>query len=366
MRHIGILLALVAGTLGLQSPAHAADMDCADFASQQAAQLFFLNHNPAADPHGLDADNDGVVCESQGPPYYYGSDPTPGGDNNPPPSAPKPKPIKVVKVLGGDLLKLRQEGKPAYKVRLVGAQVRGDSCVTQGARADLRSWIKPGRIVRVEIDKRAPRRDKQGNMHANVVTKRGSYTIGGTQIGAGWATVARYRFSDRARYERWAGQASYRREGMYGECIPNFGSATNPYAVGTAFDLGPWRYQFAATDGDALPEMQAEKVVYSAPPSPGWVYVRVAVTVTRIAAGAGSADWTNFHLQRDGKDYDKFGASYNDWCGTAPTYINGQTLSQGQSFTGYLCATIPAPLQPQDSWVVDSEDFKTERHVAVG
>ena len=43
--------------------ARLADRDCEDFNRQDEAQQFFENHNPQQDPHGLDADNDGVACE---------------------------------------------------------------------------------------------------------------------------------------------------------------------------------------------------------------------------------------------------------------------------------------------------------------
>lgn len=39
------------------------DRNCSDFGSWQAAQLFFENAGPN-DPHGLDADHDGIACES--------------------------------------------------------------------------------------------------------------------------------------------------------------------------------------------------------------------------------------------------------------------------------------------------------------
>jgi hypothetical protein len=45
--------------------AQGVDRDCADFATQAEAQSFFVGAGgPAADPHRLDADNDGVACES--------------------------------------------------------------------------------------------------------------------------------------------------------------------------------------------------------------------------------------------------------------------------------------------------------------
>jgi LPXTG-motif cell wall-anchored protein len=55
----GVLAALtLAGPAAGQAP----DLDCSDFASQEAAQRE-LDGNPS-DPHGLDADGDGIACES--------------------------------------------------------------------------------------------------------------------------------------------------------------------------------------------------------------------------------------------------------------------------------------------------------------
>jgi hypothetical protein len=41
-----------------------ADKDCSDFRTQKQAQRFFQRHNPSQDPHQLDADEDGIACES--------------------------------------------------------------------------------------------------------------------------------------------------------------------------------------------------------------------------------------------------------------------------------------------------------------
>lgn len=52
--------------IGIASaPAAAADKDCSDFRSWRAAQNFYKNHGgPRRDPHRLDADRDGIACES--------------------------------------------------------------------------------------------------------------------------------------------------------------------------------------------------------------------------------------------------------------------------------------------------------------
>ena len=39
------------------------DRDCSDFSTQAKAQHFFKKHHPNRDPHGLDADHDGIACE---------------------------------------------------------------------------------------------------------------------------------------------------------------------------------------------------------------------------------------------------------------------------------------------------------------
>jgi excalibur calcium-binding domain-containing protein len=41
------------------------DRDCSDFSSWRAAQKFYRQHGgPRRDPHRLDADHDGIACES--------------------------------------------------------------------------------------------------------------------------------------------------------------------------------------------------------------------------------------------------------------------------------------------------------------
>jgi Excalibur calcium-binding domain len=71
---IGALIALaVLAIAWLPSPASArADKDCADFATQRAAQIFFLKHGgPRYDPDRLDGDDDGIACEDNPCPCYY-------------------------------------------------------------------------------------------------------------------------------------------------------------------------------------------------------------------------------------------------------------------------------------------------------
>jgi Excalibur calcium-binding domain len=65
----GALLTLLFAVM--PAPAAASDKDCSDFASQRAAQIFFLKHGgPRRDPDRLDADHDGVACEDNPCPCY--------------------------------------------------------------------------------------------------------------------------------------------------------------------------------------------------------------------------------------------------------------------------------------------------------
>ncbi|MEX2105388.1 MAG: excalibur calcium-binding domain-containing protein [Solirubrobacterales bacterium] len=59
-----LAFALLAAGVAAQ-PAAAYDRDCSDFKTQKQAQRFYKKHGgPKRDPHRLDADRDGVACES--------------------------------------------------------------------------------------------------------------------------------------------------------------------------------------------------------------------------------------------------------------------------------------------------------------
>lgn len=49
---------------GPPNPNPGGDVNCSDFDTQAEAQAFFDANNPSQDPHGLDADGDGIACES--------------------------------------------------------------------------------------------------------------------------------------------------------------------------------------------------------------------------------------------------------------------------------------------------------------
>jgi hypothetical protein len=64
-----------------QPTVHASDRDCPDFSNQAAAQSYFVSlGGPASDPDRLDADGDGIACESLPCPCSTG-----GGSDTPKP-----------------------------------------------------------------------------------------------------------------------------------------------------------------------------------------------------------------------------------------------------------------------------------------
>lgn len=66
MRRLTAAIAAGVLTLGIAAqPAAAADKDCSDFRTWRAAQSFYKKKGgPKRDPHRLDADRDGIACES--------------------------------------------------------------------------------------------------------------------------------------------------------------------------------------------------------------------------------------------------------------------------------------------------------------
>ncbi|GAA5122190.1 hypothetical protein GCM10023339_40230 [Alloalcanivorax gelatiniphagus] len=373
---IVVSIAAYVAVVGSASPASArADRDCGDFASQQAAQLFFLNNNPAADPHGLDSDGDGVVCESNPGPSYYGSNPNPGGNDNPPPKPPKakPAPIKVVKVIKGDLVRLRQGAAKPYDVRLLGLRVRGNACMTGGARDYLATVAKPGRVVTVITDKKAPKRDGQGHLIAEVRPKSGDAKSGFARkvVTEGWAKLQGYKFTARSVFRDLMVTADDERVGLFGECIKNYGSPRYPYAPGKTFLVDGWILTFGATDLDALPEMTAEAAAanatvpgsYSfAPPKPGATFRRVQVTAHRVDGPSKLAYGYVYGDTLEETTVDKYGS-----CGTAPNLLDQMKVDPGQTVAGYLCTAKPAADGSVDEmWAIaDPRTYLAKRFIAI-
>jgi hypothetical protein len=114
---LALLLALggtsVISLTTLAAPAQAKDMDCGNFSTQAQAQSYFLAHGgPSSDPDYLDADGDGIACESNPCPCSYATT-THTQPTKPTRPAPKPKKLHALTA------SVKRQG-PAKKLVLAG------------------------------------------------------------------------------------------------------------------------------------------------------------------------------------------------------------------------------------------------------
>jgi hypothetical protein len=240
-------LAAVPGPATAQPAAATArivDRDCSDFSSQASAQYFFLSAGgPYSDPHQLDADGDGIACETLPCPCYTGTTgstsptpaplptptptpmptptptPMPTPTPTPTPTPPKEIVLRVVKVIDGQLVRVREGRKAPVVVHLLGLSIPKRSCRAKAAVRDLRSWVKPRMEVRAYADKKAPDLDSEGRLWRALERVKGGYDIGGSQIATGFADVdRRIHFGVKARYLRWEAKAIAGAKGYHGTC----------------------------------------------------------------------------------------------------------------------------------------------------
>ena len=225
---VGIAVAALVPNAQASAPrAHAADLDCADFATQADAQSYFLSRGgPSSDPDLLDGDGDGVACELNPCPCSHSAAPTPPAPTPPAPTPPAPPPpaangdalsfrAVITAVTDGDTIKVRRGRSRTYTVRLIGIDTpetkKPGTPVECGGREatsnmlrlsftrprdtdgdGLRDRRAKGRRVTVRTDPTQDRRDRYGRLLAYVKSARGS--LAGAQLRAGWAAV--YVFAD--------------------------------------------------------------------------------------------------------------------------------------------------------------------------
>src|SRR4051812_25146734 len=73
-----VLVFAIAALAGHAAARAAADANCSDFANQAAAQSYYIAHGgPAQDPDRLDADHNGIACESRPCPCSSATGPAP-------------------------------------------------------------------------------------------------------------------------------------------------------------------------------------------------------------------------------------------------------------------------------------------------
>ena len=210
-----VSIATLSGLALLGAPAaQAGDLDCGDFSNQAQAQQYLT----PGDPHGLDAEGDGVACESLPCPC---SSARPGGGSG------KPDPPKVVRfratvtdVIDGDTVEVRRRGGGLVSIRLLGIdtpEVYGGVECGGRAASKLMGRIARGN-VKVQTDPRQPKRDRYGRLLA-YVSKSGT-DLGRRMVSKGRAKVyvVGSRFSRYSSYKKAQRAARQDRRGTWRSC----------------------------------------------------------------------------------------------------------------------------------------------------
>lgn len=231
--------------------AHAADKDCADFATQEQAQAYFISlGGPASDPDRLDGDGDGQACDS-----------LPSGNVSPPPPPPPPGPspiapakrattytARIIKVIDGDTIKVKLSSGARRTARLIGGDTpetkRPGTAVECGGRQATDSMVRlayfrgtdtngdrlldagkgRGRRVTLKTDPTQDTKDRYGRLLVYARTSPGVELME-TQIRRGWASVYIYAnrpFQRTGIYQAASVRAKALNKGVWGRCAGNF------------------------------------------------------------------------------------------------------------------------------------------------
>ncbi len=235
LARLGVLLALLVPVTLASGPVTAApgahpapriaDKDCADFANQRDAQLFYLRAGgPHQDPHRLDYEGDGVACETLPCPCYRGTS-APQQQTAAQPDRTRSWTGRVVRVVDGDTVKVRLDAGRTVTVRMIGIdtpEVHG-STECGGARAS--RWLKkqlPTRTrVRLLADPSQADEDRYGRVLRYVERRRDGRDMNRAQVFTGNATVyvyARTPFRRVGSYRTAQRQAKAARRGIWRSC----------------------------------------------------------------------------------------------------------------------------------------------------
>jgi endonuclease YncB( thermonuclease family) len=225
------VLALFAGILSVltMAPAQAFDRDCGDFATQRAAQIFFLNNGgPGSDPHGLDAEGDGIACESNPCPCLYkrstGAD-TPSTDPQAGGGSTLKQAARVIKVTDGDTIKVRLATGPKVDVRLIGIdtpEVFGRvQCGGPEASESLKRILPVNTKVTLYSDPSQDLKDRYGRLLRYVHKNSTGKDVNRQQVYLGHAKVYVYDnnpFKRTSGYKKAARVAKAASRGVWGSC----------------------------------------------------------------------------------------------------------------------------------------------------
>lgn len=188
-----LFVVAVLSSTGLAVPAHAADRDCSSFATQRAAQVFFLANTPRLDPHALDSDGDGIACESNPCPCLTQTSPV-GLVGQVPPQVVQP--ARVTRVVDGDTIDVRLSTGAHRSVRLVGIDTpevySGLECGGPAASAALTAKLPVGTRVRLVSDPTQASVDRYGRLLRYVERVADGRDMNRAQVLAGMARVYVY------------------------------------------------------------------------------------------------------------------------------------------------------------------------------
>jgi len=180
---------------GVVTPAHAADRDCGDFATQRAAQLFFLDNSPTVDPHALDADGDGVACESNACPCLVQRAPV-GFVGAAPTKRQVVQWARVTHVVDGDTIDVRLSNRAEKSVRLVGIDTPevygGHECGGKAASVSLTTKLPVGTRVKLLSDPSQAAVDRYGRLLRYVERVADGRDMNRSQVYDGHASVYVY------------------------------------------------------------------------------------------------------------------------------------------------------------------------------
>ncbi len=178
------LLVLIGTTAGARG-ATVADRDCGDFDTQAAAQRFFLNNDPASDPHRLDSDGDRIACETLPCPCNTSTSGTTTKTSTVRHKA------RIVRVIDGDTVDARLRNGKIKRVRMIGINTpeRGRCGYTRASRT-LSRFLPQGQWVVLISDPTQDRIDRYGRWLRYV--KKGRRDANRRQVARGVARVYVY------------------------------------------------------------------------------------------------------------------------------------------------------------------------------
>ena len=195
-----VVLLAIAGTHWYDRASASADKDCSDFANQAQAQSYFRSHggSPSNNFDNLDADHDGIACESLPCPCSSTSSGSGGGGGGGGSAHPVliRQRARVVRAVDGDTLRVDLKNGDDRDVRLIGIDtpetVRPGTPVQCGglqASASMHG-LADGRRVTLVSDPTQDRVDRYGRLLDYVF--RGAENLGKVQLRRGWAEVYVY------------------------------------------------------------------------------------------------------------------------------------------------------------------------------